>query len=160
MTASSRLPFIVMSTILLAYALFLQWLFRAFGVQEISIGEKEHVNLAGAFKAIQSDRVLLLFLFGGLLATVVHGLTKFSIGVAFCEVVPILLLVAGFATMQTGLEFNNLLLPLVCTFFSMIIAAVFIFLQTKVDVTQEMRGKVYTFAMIGLSIAISIPFFH
>ncbi|MDY7223748.1 hypothetical protein P4637_05875 [Halalkalibacterium halodurans] len=86
-------------------------------------------------------------------------LTKFFIGVAFCEVVPILLLVAGFATMQTGLEFNNLLLPLVCIFFSMIIAAVFIFLQTKVDVTQEMRGKVYTFAMIGLSLAISIPFF-
>ncbi|MED4081149.1 MFS transporter [Halalkalibacterium halodurans] len=76
-TASSRLPFIVVSTILLAYALFLQWLFRAFGVQEISIGEKEHVNLAGAFKAIQSDRVLLLFLFGGLLATVVHG--QFSV---------------------------------------------------------------------------------
>lgn len=76
-TTSSRLPFLLASIILLVYAFVLYRLFIIFHIQEISIPEKERVNMLGSLRAVRKDRILLFFLFGGLLATTVHG--QFSV---------------------------------------------------------------------------------
>ncbi|MCJ7840017.1 hypothetical protein MUB24_03645 [Lederbergia sp. NSJ-179] len=59
--------------------------------------------------------------------------------------------------MQPVQEISELLLPFVIIIVSMVIGAGFMFLQTKVDVTEDIKQFVMTFTMIGLGLAISIP---
>lgn len=83
--------------------------------------------------------------------------TKFFIGVAICEVIPLILVVSGFATMQPVQELSELFVPFIIILFTILIGPSFILLQTKVDVTEDIKNLVMTFAMIGLSLAMSIP---
>ncbi|GIN59009.1 hypothetical protein J8TS2_33280 [Lederbergia ruris] len=83
--------------------------------------------------------------------------TKFFIGVAICEVIPLILVVSGFATMQLVQELSELFVPFIIILFTILIGPSFILLQTKVDVTEDIKNLVMTFAMIGLSLAMSIP---
>ncbi|KRG11135.1 hypothetical protein ABB05_13870 [Lederbergia galactosidilytica] len=83
--------------------------------------------------------------------------TKFFIGVAISEVIPLILVVSGFATMQPIQDMSVLFVPFLFILFSILIGPSFIFLQTKVDVTEDMKSIVMSFAMIALSLTMSIP---
>ncbi|WP_230200195.1 hypothetical protein [Bacillus niameyensis] len=83
--------------------------------------------------------------------------TKFFIGVAIAEIIPIILVVLAFAASKTVTATSDLYVPGLIILLTFVFAPFFIFLQTKVDVTEKNRGIVTTFAFMGMSIALSIP---
>lgn len=84
--------------------------------------------------------------------------TNFFIGVAIAETSPILLLVLAFANSATVTSNEELYIPGLITLLTLAFASFFIFLQTKVDVTEEAKEIVKTSAIIGLALVVSIPF--
>ena len=83
--------------------------------------------------------------------------SKFFIGVAIAEAIPIILIVFGFMASQPVTSMNELLVPGIVIILSMAFAPFFIFLQSKVDVTEESRAAVSSFAAIGSMLTVSIP---
>ncbi|MBO0994160.1 hypothetical protein [Bacillus sp. SD088] len=83
--------------------------------------------------------------------------SKFFIGVAISEVIPFILVVSGFATMQPVQAISDLFIPFIIILFCILIGPSFVFLQTKVDVVKETKNVVMTFAMIGFALVVSIP---
>ncbi len=83
--------------------------------------------------------------------------SKFFVGVAIAEVIPIILIVFGFIMSQPVALMGDLLLPAIIIILSMAFAPFFIFLQTKVDVTKETKGIVTTLAFIGVMLTLSLP---
>ncbi|GIN72095.1 hypothetical protein J14TS2_25700 [Bacillus sp. J14TS2] len=83
--------------------------------------------------------------------------TKFFIGIAISEVIPLILVFSGFATMQTVQAMSDLFAPFIIILFCILIGPTFVFLQTKVDVVEETKNVVMTFAMIGFALVVSIP---
>jgi MFS family permease len=72
----SRVPFYIGFTLFLVYGLFLSIMLSKYHVQTISepVGK---ITFRTSFRAVWRDKVLLLFLIGGLLAMTVHG--QFSV---------------------------------------------------------------------------------
>lgn len=83
--------------------------------------------------------------------------TKFFMGIAISEVIPLILVVSGFTTMQPVQAISDLFAPFVIILFCTLIGPSFVFLQTKVDVVKETKSAVMTFAMIGFALVVSIP---
>ena len=83
--------------------------------------------------------------------------SKFFIGVAIAEAIPIILIVFGFMASQPVTSMNELLVPGIVIILSMAFAPFFIFLQSKVDVTEESRAAVSSFVAIGSMLTLSIP---
>ncbi|WP_232698698.1 MDR family MFS transporter [Brevibacillus daliensis] len=74
--ATSVVPFYISFAIFLLFGMFLHLFFWKYKITTIS-EQKEKVTFRASIKAVLSDKVLFLFLIGGLLATTVHG--QFSV---------------------------------------------------------------------------------
>lgn len=83
--------------------------------------------------------------------------TKFFIGVAVAEVIPIILVIFGFSSIQPVASMSELLLPAIIVIITLAFAPFFIFLQTKVDITEKNRSIVTISAFIGVAVSTSIP---
>ena len=83
--------------------------------------------------------------------------TKFFIGVAMAETVPLILIVFGFVTSTPVASISDLLLPAIVIVLSMAFAPFFIFLQTRLDITKETKSIVNTSALIGTAMTLSLP---
>ncbi|GIO26909.1 hypothetical protein [Ornithinibacillus bavariensis] len=83
--------------------------------------------------------------------------TKFFIGVAISEVIPIILIVFGMMNLTPVESLNELLVPGIIVIFALIFAPFFIFLQRFVGAPEESKQAITTFSMIGLALANAIP---
>ncbi|WP_232225532.1 hypothetical protein [Oceanobacillus manasiensis] len=82
---------------------------------------------------------------------------KFIIGVALCEIIPLLLIVYGYINLAPVNTINELYIPGFIVLFLMAYAIFFIFLQRNVDVTPEAKPVVQSFTLISLALALGIP---
>lgn len=73
---TSTLPFYISFVVFLLYSILLHLLFTKYKVTTIS-AQQEKVTFRASMKAMGKDKILFLFLLGGLLATTVHG--QFSV---------------------------------------------------------------------------------
>ncbi|OZU88389.1 hypothetical protein CIL03_12130 [Virgibacillus indicus] len=83
--------------------------------------------------------------------------SRFMIGVALSELIPILLVIWGFIELTPVSSIGELLLPGLIVIFLMVFAVFFIFLQKSVDVEPEAKAIVNSFAMIGIPITMAFP---
>lgn len=67
-------PFMITGCLYLCYSVLLHLLLNRYGIKQIE-GEqlKEPQTVKGAFQVLKYDKILLLFVLGGLISTVVHG---------------------------------------------------------------------------------------
>lgn len=83
--------------------------------------------------------------------------TRFMIGVALSEAIPILLIVWGFIEVAPVSSMEELYIPGIIVIFIMVFAAFFIFLQKSVGVAPEAKQTINSFAMVSIPIAMAIP---
>lgn len=83
--------------------------------------------------------------------------SKFFIGVALVEAIPIILVVIGFTKLTTVSSFNEILLPGIITIITALFGILFVFLQSKVDVTKASKGVINTFTYIGIMLIMAFP---
>lgn len=83
--------------------------------------------------------------------------SRFLIGVALIEVIPIILIVFGFMNLTSVSSINELTIPGFVTILTALLGIFFAFMQSKVDVTDEARGTINTFTYIGISLMMSFP---
>ncbi|MGE8204891.1 hypothetical protein ACQKP0_10035 [Heyndrickxia sp. NPDC080065] len=83
--------------------------------------------------------------------------SKFFIGIAIIEVIPIILVIFGFMNLTPVSNINELLLPGIITILSALLGLLFVFLQSKVDVTEEAKGMINTFTFIGFTLMMTFP---
>jgi F0F1-type ATP synthase membrane subunit c/vacuolar-type H+-ATPase subunit K len=84
--------------------------------------------------------------------------TKFFIGVAIAELLPIIFIILGLVNLTTASSIEELYLPGIIVIFAMVFGPLFILLQRSVGVPEEAKQKVMTFSMIGMALANAIPF--
>lgn len=83
--------------------------------------------------------------------------SSFFIGVALSETIPFILIVYGFTNLSTVANIEELYLPGLVIILFTIVAAIFIFLQRAVDVTEDIRGIITSFSLIALAMITAIP---
>lgn len=83
-------------------------------------------------------------------------MTKFFIGVAMIEVIPILLIVYGMMD-QEKYPMSEMVVPGAVVLLMMGLAGIAILLQRRIDVPAEAKETVNTFTFIALALAMSIP---
>lgn len=76
LSVTSAVPFYIAFAIFLSYGLVLNSLLKKYSIQRIT-GETEKPSIRLSIKAVGRDKILLLFIIGGLLATIVNG--QFSV---------------------------------------------------------------------------------
>lgn len=76
------------------------------------------------------------------------------IGSAISETIPIILIVYGFATVETV---ENISVPFMLVILILAFSLFFIFLQSKVDVDENNRGPVQQFSRISMALVSAIP---
>ncbi|WP_042143779.1 hypothetical protein [Paucisalibacillus sp. EB02] len=84
--------------------------------------------------------------------------TKFFIGVAIAEVIPIILIVLGMMDLTAVSTMEELYIPGQIVILSLVFSPFFIFLQKSVGVPEEAKQVVNTFSFIGMAMANAIPF--
>src|SRR5690625_5959092 len=82
--------------------------------------------------------------------------SQFFIGIALNESIPLILIVYGFANLSPVASIEELYAPGLIIILFTIVAAIFIFVQRAVDVTDEIKGVVATFSFIGLAMTTAI----
>lgn len=82
--------------------------------------------------------------------------TKFFIGVAMIEVIPILLIVYGMMD-QEKYPMSEMVIPGAVILLMMGLAGIAILLQRRIDVPAEAKETVNTFTFVALALAMSIP---
>mgnify|MGYP001305469544 CR=1 FL=1 len=83
-------------------------------------------------------------------------MTKFFIGVATIEVIPILLIVYGMMD-QEKYPMSEMVVPGAVVLLMMGLASIAILLQRRIDVPAEAKETVNTFTFVALALAMSIP---
>ncbi|APC49701.1 hypothetical protein BME96_16565 [Virgibacillus halodenitrificans] len=83
--------------------------------------------------------------------------TKFMIGIAISEAIPILLIVYGFIKLEPVQTISALFIPFLIVLFLMAYAAFFILVNKRIDVTPESEETVNAFAMVSLPLSMSMP---
>ncbi|WP_284138987.1 MULTISPECIES: hypothetical protein [unclassified Virgibacillus] len=81
----------------------------------------------------------------------------FFIGVAICEIIPIILIIFGMINMMTVSSIDELFIPGLILLFLMGFASFFIFLQRVFDVEEDVKGFMNTFAMVGIAMVNAVP---
>lgn len=82
---------------------------------------------------------------------------RFFIGAALSEVIPILLIIYGFANLSPVETMNELYMPGILILLFMGFATFFVLLQRTIDVDESNQDIVTVFSMIGLSLVNAIP---
>ncbi len=83
--------------------------------------------------------------------------TQFFIGVALSEAIPIILIVYGFSNLTAVASIEELYIPGLIIILFTVVAALFIFLQRTVDVEEELKQVIDSFAMVALAMTTAIP---
>ena len=83
--------------------------------------------------------------------------TKFFIGVAVAETIPIILIILGMMDLSPASSMEELYIPGLIVILALIFAPFFIFLQKSVGVPEEAKQTVNSFSMIGIGMANAIP---
>lgn len=83
--------------------------------------------------------------------------SQFFIGVALSETIPIILIIYGFANLTMVASIEEIYTPGLIIILFTALAALFIFLQRAVDVTEDLKGMVTTFSFIALAMSTAIP---
>lgn len=83
--------------------------------------------------------------------------TKFFIANAIIEIIPIILVVWGFMNTRPVSSTADLLIPIAITIIATLFGVLFIFLQSKVDVTEEIKAFIRSFTFIGLMMILAFP---
>ncbi|MCG1028167.1 hypothetical protein [Virgibacillus halodenitrificans] len=83
--------------------------------------------------------------------------TKFMIGIAISEAIPILLIVYGFIKLEPVQTISALYIPFLIVLFLMAYAVFFILVNKRIDVTPESEETVNAFAMVSLPLSMSMP---
>lgn len=81
----------------------------------------------------------------------------FMIGAALSEIIPIIIIIYGFANITSVEAINELYLPGIIVLLLTSVSGFFIFLQSLVDVKEETKQVVTSFTMISLALMTSIP---
>ena len=84
--------------------------------------------------------------------------TKFFIGVAIAEAIPIILVVFGLMDLTAVSSMEELYIPGLIVILSLVFAPFFVFLQKSVGVPEDAKQVVTTFSFIGMAMANAIPF--
>jgi len=84
--------------------------------------------------------------------------TKFFIGVAIAEAIPIILVVFGLMDLTAVSSMEELYIPGLIVILSLVFAPFFVFLQKSVGVPEDAKQVVNTFSFIGMAMANAIPF--
>ncbi|MBD1221431.1 hypothetical protein [Virgibacillus halodenitrificans] len=83
--------------------------------------------------------------------------TKFMIGIAISEAIPIILIVYGFINLEPVQTISALFIPFLIVLFLMAYAVFFILVNKRIDVTPESEETVNAFAMVSLPLSMSMP---
>ncbi|GAB3065844.1 hypothetical protein [Virgibacillus ainsalahensis] len=83
--------------------------------------------------------------------------TRFFIGVALSETIPIILIMLAFIQMNPVTSISELYIPGLIVIFMMAYGLFFINLQKRIDVPSEAKQYVQTFAAIAMALCNSIP---
>ncbi|PAV31312.1 hypothetical protein CIL05_01275 [Virgibacillus profundi] len=83
--------------------------------------------------------------------------TRFMIGIALSEAIPILLIVWGFMEMSAVSSMGELYIPGIIIIFLMAFAVFFIFLQKNVGVEPKAKETINSFAMVSIPIVLAFP---
>ncbi|WP_060678165.1 hypothetical protein [Virgibacillus halodenitrificans] len=83
--------------------------------------------------------------------------TKFMIGIAISEAIPILLIVYGFINLEPVQTISALYIPFLIVLFLMAYTVFFILVNKRIDVTPESEETVNAFAMVSLPLSMSMP---
>ncbi|WHX26056.1 hypothetical protein QNH47_18275 [Virgibacillus halodenitrificans] len=83
--------------------------------------------------------------------------TKFMIGIAISEAIPILLIVYGFIKLEPVQTISALYIPFLIVLFLMAYTVFFILVNKRIDVTPESEETVNAFAMVSLPLSMSMP---
>lgn len=83
--------------------------------------------------------------------------TKFFIGVAIAEVIPMILVVFGMMDLTPVASIEELYIPGIIVIFALVFSPLFIFLQRSVGVPENAKQTVMTFSLIGIALANAIP---
>ncbi|MCJ0929601.1 hypothetical protein GLV94_07085 [Virgibacillus halodenitrificans] len=83
--------------------------------------------------------------------------TKFMIGIAISEAIPMILIVYGFINLEPVQTISALFIPFLIVLFLMAYAAFFILVNKRIDVTPESEETVNAFAMVSLPLSMSMP---
>ncbi|WP_085994085.1 hypothetical protein [Oceanobacillus senegalensis] len=79
------------------------------------------------------------------------------IGAAISETIPIVLIVLGFANLQSVSSISELYVPMTIIIALMVFAIIYIFLQTRLDVDSHLKLKLITFGYTAMVLATAIP---
>ncbi len=82
---------------------------------------------------------------------------QFFLWIAIIEVIPIILFVYAFSSDETVASFEDLIVPGLLVLVFMGVNALFTLLQGKIDVPEELKGRIQTFSLIGLAMINAIP---
>lgn len=83
--------------------------------------------------------------------------SQFFIGVALSETIPLILIVYGFMNLTTASSVEEIYAPGLIIILFTALAAFFIFIQRAVDVGEEIKPVVNSFALIALAMTTAIP---
>lgn len=79
------------------------------------------------------------------------------LGASISEIIPIILVVIGFAKMEQGMSINDLMTPFIIVLLLMGFAVTFSFLQMRVGTPDKIKGRVQQLGMVGLGLALPMP---
>lgn len=83
--------------------------------------------------------------------------TKFMIGIAISEAIPMILIVYGFINLEPVQTISALFIPFLIVLFLMAYTVFFILVNKRIDVTPESEETVNAFAMVSLPLSMSMP---
>lgn len=83
--------------------------------------------------------------------------TKFFIGVAIAEVIPMILVIFGLMDLTPAASIEELYIPGIIVIFALVFSPLFIFLQRFAGVPENAKQTVMTFSLIGIALANAIP---
>ncbi|WP_156290911.1 hypothetical protein [Oceanobacillus salinisoli] len=83
--------------------------------------------------------------------------TKLFIGAAISEAIPIILIIYGFSAMETVALLTELYVPMTIVIALIVFSMIYIFLQTRLDVDEELKPAIRSFGIIGLGLVNAIP---
>lgn len=82
---------------------------------------------------------------------------NFIIGTALSEIIPIILVVYGFANIEPVTNIKELYMPGIIVLLTIGVSIFFMLLQRVIDVDEEIKNVIQIFTMIGIAFASSLP---
>src|SRR5690625_4976228 len=89
--------------------------------------------------------------------TIQQATTQLFIGIFRSEVIPIILVIYGFANLVPADQMEDLFVPGLIILLLILISGLFVFMQRTFDVPAELKDQLNVFAVIGFAVTNTIP---